>query len=280
MGDRQTAVVTGASRGIGKATAIALARSGFDVAITARTVTRLDETRVEGIDAPLPGSLEETAEEIHQVGGEAHSIRLDLLNRHQLVPAAEEALERLGHVDVLVNNAIWVGPGNNHRIHEIDYDEFDKRMFGNATAQVQFMTPILTSMATRGSGLVLNMSSAAAYAPPFALPGKGGWGLAYSMAKGAFHRIAPQISFEYRDRGIVALNVQPGFVATERLKMAGSGSSARVAELGIDPAIVGGAVAHVAGHPEQFDPTKTVQLPALALKLGLIDQLPSWDFGR
>ena len=80
---RRTALVTGASRGIGKATAIALATSGFDVAITARTVHEgegVDDSDDQG--RLVPGSLESTASEITSRGGKALSIEMDLLVDH------------------------------------------------------------------------------------------------------------------------------------------------------------------------------------------------------
>ncbi|HZP30686.1 MAG TPA: SDR family NAD(P)-dependent oxidoreductase, partial [Acidimicrobiia bacterium] len=92
-------MVTGASRGIGRAIALALAGEGYDVAITARTV--VEGTSSEG----LPGSLQATAAEIEALGREALQVRLDLLERDALVPAVEAVLDAWGHVDVLVNNA-------------------------------------------------------------------------------------------------------------------------------------------------------------------------------
>ena len=105
------AVVTGASRGIGKASAIALAKSGFDVAITARTVLRNDPSpEPSGISAEmLPGSLEETAEVIRSFGVKAFPMYMDLMDRGQLVPSAEAIIETLGHVDVLLSNAVYSG---------------------------------------------------------------------------------------------------------------------------------------------------------------------------
>ncbi len=101
----RTALVTGASRGIGRAIALALAGDGYDVAVTARTVT--EGTGQFG----LPGSLERTVAEIEALGRRALAVPLDLLDRDALVPAVDRVLDTFGHLDVLVNNAIYVSDG-------------------------------------------------------------------------------------------------------------------------------------------------------------------------
>lgn len=268
---RPTAIVTGASRGIGKACAIALAHAGFDLGITARTVRRTDVAYdPEGLASePLPGSLEETADEIAAAGGRAHPVALDLLDRDRLVPAAEELMAVLGPVDLLVNNAVAVGKGNHALFLDADIEGIEDRIFGNVIAQLRFTRPILTAMVARGRGVVLNMTSAAGYLKPFAAPADGGWSLAYSVSKGGFHRMAPQLTFEYGDKGIIALNVQPGMVATERVRLVG-GPVTRIANAGAEPSVIGEATAYVATHAAEFDPTATVQLQDLARTLGLL----------
>src|SRR5687767_8554218 len=120
-GTRRVAMVTGASRGIGRCAALELARRGFDVAITARTVREgegkgapssvLDESGL----VPIPGSLETTAAEIRQIGRDALVIPMDLLDRMSVGMALATVLERWGHVNVLVNNAIYQGPATMDR---------------------------------------------------------------------------------------------------------------------------------------------------------------------
>src|SRR5579863_4572800 len=135
----KTAIVTGATRGIGRATAIALARRGYDVAVTGRTrleggAATLPEASVLPEVAASPGSLESTVAAIEAEGRRAVPIVLDLLDRDGLVPAAEEAIAALGHVDVLLNNAIYVGPGSTDVFLDTPPDEVEKRIFGNVTA--------------------------------------------------------------------------------------------------------------------------------------------------
>ena len=110
--ERRTAVVTGASRGIGKASAIALAQKGFDVAITARTMSKEDQApEPSGLSAEmLPGSLEETAEIIRSFKVQAFPFYMDLMERDSLIPTAEAIIDKLGYVDVLLSNAVYSGP--------------------------------------------------------------------------------------------------------------------------------------------------------------------------
>lgn len=257
---RPVAVVTGASRGIGKASAIALAGRGFDLVITGRTVRPADAPfePTGRVSERLPGSLEETAQIIEAAGAAAHTVALDLSDPDRLVPAAEDALRAAGRVDVLLNNAIWTGPGNYTRFLDTDQADVDARIFGNLTAQIRFMRPIVRHMVERGSGIVMNMASGAGYAPPFAQPGEGGWGLAYAVSKAGFQRIAVQLAYEYADDGLLAFNLQPGFVATERVKMV-RGPVANVAG-GVEPEVVGAAVAHVATHADEFESGSMIQL--------------------
>ena len=268
---RPRAIVTGASRGIGKATAIALAGAGYDLAITARTVHRSDQATEPTGNAvePLPGSLEETAEAVEQAGGACNLIRLDLGDPDRLLPAAEEALHALGGADLLVNNAIWTGPGNYERFLDTAPQLTAQRIFGNITAQLMFSYPVVKTMVEAGGGLVLNMTSGAAYAEPFAQPGQGGWGLGYTVSKGGFHRMAIQLAFEYGADGLIALNVQPGFVATERVKMVG-GPVSNIAARGVEPAVIGAAIASVAADPRRFDNGSCIRLQDVARSIGLL----------
>ena len=176
----KTAIVTGATRGIGRASAIALARLGYDVVITGRTQQEGDAAkRPEAQALPelrtVTGSLASTAAAIEAEGRRAIPLVLDLLDRDALRPVAEEAIAALGHVDILVNNAIYVGPAGEKRFLETPADELEKRLFGNITAQLLFTQPVLAHMVERRSGVIANVTSGAGYNKPFAAIGQGGW---------------------------------------------------------------------------------------------------------
>ena len=126
MADEQrVALVTGASRGIGRCAAVALARRGFDVVITARTVREGDgrahasSVLVDSDPMPIAGSLESTAADIEALGRRCLMVPMDLMDRSSVEHVAVRALEELGRVDVLVNNAIYQGPGTMDRILDL-----------------------------------------------------------------------------------------------------------------------------------------------------------------
>src|SRR5882724_6033468 len=117
MATRKVAFITGASRGIGRGCARELARRGFDLVLTARTVTgreRLEHSSTvrKSLTDPLPGNLEQTAREVRALGAEALVVKLDLSVREDWPGAVNAALERFGRIDVLVNNGRYIGPGH------------------------------------------------------------------------------------------------------------------------------------------------------------------------
>ena len=280
MGDTPVAVVTGASRGIGKASALALAEAGFDVAITARTVHegegRSEPNSVRG-DEPVvtvPGSLESTAAEIERRGRRALSIPMDLLDLAAVEAVPGAVLDAWGRIDVLFNNAIYQGAGTMDRILDMRQGDLDNLMRGNFSHQIRLIQLVVPHMLERGEGRVINMVSGSARHDPPGPAGAGGWGIAYSASKAAFGRVAGGIEAEFREQGVRAFNVDPGNVATEKRKAlnpdddfeAGFGSAPAeatgsvVAWLSTDP----GALRFVG---------KWIYAPKLCADLGL---LPDW----
>jgi NAD(P)-dependent dehydrogenase (short-subunit alcohol dehydrogenase family) len=246
---RRIALVTGASRGIGKASAIALAAAGLDVAITARTVREgeaIDEsgsTRGETI----PGSLETTALQIEAAGGRALPIQADLLDRASLVSAAQRVLDEWGHVDVLVNNAVHTGPGSMERFLDLDIDIVAAKLEANVIAQLVLIKSILPGMLERGGGTIIDITSAVATSDPPAPTGEGGWGLGYAVTKGAFHRVAGILAVELGPQGIFVVNVEPGYVLTERMLLGQERLGLAGRFPGAPPSVPGAVVAWLAG---------------------------------
>ncbi|MBV8949518.1 MAG: SDR family oxidoreductase [Actinobacteria bacterium] len=215
---RQVAFVTGASRGIGRECALHLARAGFDVAITARTVHE-----GEGVDDSderarlVPGSLDTTAAEIESGGTRALAIRMDLLDRASLGASVQRTLDEWGHIDVLVNNAVHTGAGGMSHFLDTSVAALETKLEANVLSQVVLIKAVLPGMLERGDGTIVNITSAVAFTDPPAPAGQGGWGVAYAMSKGAFHRMAPILALELGPRGLRVFNVEPGFVLTERM---------------------------------------------------------------
>jgi NAD(P)-dependent dehydrogenase (short-subunit alcohol dehydrogenase family) len=276
---RKVALVTGASRGIGKAVAVYLARAGFDVAIGARTVAegemREHSSTVQASNTtPLPGSLDSTAALVRAEGREALSVYLDLLDRTTLGSAVTTVLERWGRIDVLVNNGRYIGPGHMDQLLDTPVDLLDKHLEANVMAPVILSKLVLPQMVERGDGFIVNMTSSSGQSDPPAPAGSGGWGLGYGMSKGALHRLAGIIAVELRDRGIVAYNLHPGFVTTERM-IADMGAFGFDASTGAPTDVIGAVTAWLVTDPAGRRYTgHWIEGQDLCRELGL---LPEWS---
>jgi NAD(P)-dependent dehydrogenase (short-subunit alcohol dehydrogenase family) len=219
---RKVAFVTGASRGIGKACAVHLARAGFDVAITARTLregeAREHSPTVKRSDtSPLPGSLDSTAKLIREAGREALPVAADLTEAATIGHAASTVVERWGGVDVVVHVARFIGPGHMDRFLDTPMEQLEKHLEGNVLATLRLNRLLVPSMIERGGGCIINFTSNAAYATPSKPAGDGGWGLCYGVSKAAMHRIAGILALELADKNVKVFNLDPGFTATERI---------------------------------------------------------------
>jgi NAD(P)-dependent dehydrogenase (short-subunit alcohol dehydrogenase family) len=241
------AFVTGASRGIGKAIAVHLARAQLDVALTARTVEdgeqREHSSTIRASDTtPLPGSLRSTAELVEAEGVRCLTVSADLTDRASVVAAARSVLAEWGPVDVLVNNGRYVGPGHMDWFMDTPLELLDLHLEANVMAPLALAREFVPSMLERGSGVIVNISSGAGTHDPSRPAGSGGWGLGYGMSKGALHRAAGILSLELGERGIRVYNVQPGFIATERIAQ-DMGRFSFDASTAAPPDVVGAVVA-------------------------------------
>lgn len=273
---RPTALVTGASRGIGKAASIALAVAGFDVALLARTAYAgqgRDDSDA-GEDRPVPGSLEETAFDVGARGAEPLPVVGNLMDRASLTAAVDRILREWGHLDVLVNNAVHTGSGSMVPFLELTIDQLATKLNANVVAQAVVTKAVLPSMLQAGSGTIIDVTSHVAVADPPAPPGLGGWGFAYAASKGAFHRMAGILAVELGDRGIRAYNLDPGFVDTERQLANANALGFEGRYRGAPPTVPGAVVAWLATAPEAASLNgQTVRAQKLALDLGLH---PDW----
>jgi NAD(P)-dependent dehydrogenase (short-subunit alcohol dehydrogenase family) len=277
MTERKKAFVTGASRGIGKAIAVALAGAGFDVAITARTIEPGEErehssTVARSDRSPLPGSLRETAARIEQAGTQALAVPADLLDRAALGAAATTVLDRWGAVDVVVHNARYIGAGHMDTFLAAPISAIENHMQGNFFAPLVLNKYFVPAMIDHGGGLIVDITSGAGFGDPFAPAGAGGWGISYGASKAALHRVAGILNTELAEHHVRVVNVEPGFIATERIAQ-------DMARFGFDPdgeppEVVGAVVAWLATHPDSdvFDGT-TVFAQDFCRERGL---LPGW----
>lgn len=216
------AFITGASRGIGRACAIELAAVGYDVAVTARTVAegerRNHSSTLQAVDeSALPGSLESTVAAVREQGTQALAVPADLLDRASLGAAVATVLERLGRIDVVVHNGRYIGPGHMDRFLDTPIELLERQVEANLFAPLVIDKLVLGHMVERGSGVIVDITSASGYGDPLRPAGEGGWGMGYGISKGAFHRVAGFLAVELAGTGVYCYNVQPGLIATERI---------------------------------------------------------------
>src|ERR1700720_4197112 len=162
--ERKVALVTGASRGIGKVCAQWLARAGYEVAILARTVHEGEErehssTLKRSDTSPLPGSLDSTAALVRATGRRCLALPADLLDHPSLVHAVATVLEEWGRVDVLVNNGRYIGPGHMDRFMDTPVDIIGKHLEANVLAPLHLIKLMVPSMQRHGGGRVINLTS-------------------------------------------------------------------------------------------------------------------------
>jgi NAD(P)-dependent dehydrogenase (short-subunit alcohol dehydrogenase family) len=177
------ALVTGASRGVGRAIALALADAGADVACAARAT---DATPLK-----LPGTIDATVREIERRGRRGLAIPTDLSRPEQVEAMVARAERHFGRIDVLVNNAAITFPGD----LELPLKRWDLVMEVNLRAPLLALRAVGPGMIARGSGTILNVSSAAARVPITGL-------LAYGVSKAALERLTTGAAEELRPHGI------------------------------------------------------------------------------
>jgi len=247
------AFVTGASRGIGRACAIALAGAGYDVAVSARTLVdgtaTLDDT-----DINVPGGLDTTVAAIEATGRSGFAVAMDLLDRPSVLAAADAVIDHFGRIDLLLNNGIYQGPASMTPLLELDDDAELQRLFeGNVHAQVALIRHLLPGFIAQGGATVMNMISATAYLDPPGPIGQGGWGMAYAMTKAAFARVAPILAVEHGGDGIIAYSIDPGHVATERMRLKAEQRGFDQHFTAAGPEVIGAAIAWLATDPDAPD---------------------------
>jgi NADP-dependent 3-hydroxy acid dehydrogenase YdfG len=184
-----TALITGASRGIGRATAIRLAQAGAKTVLAARTTE----------------ALRTVAEEIRAFGQEPLVVTTDVTNDQQLETLVAAAQAHYGHIDILVNNA---GGGSPRApIHKARIMDWDGTLRINLWATMQLTKLVLPFMLERRGGAIINICSQAG------LSGKAGEA-AYAAAKFGVRGFTQALFEEVREHGIKVSTIFPGYVDT------------------------------------------------------------------
>jgi short-subunit dehydrogenase len=182
------AIVTGASSGIGKATALAFAKSGIEVALVSRSVAK----------------LKAVAAEIEALGTQAKVYPLDLAILEQVKQQMTEICTHFGPIDILVNNA---GMGYTNSLNNTTLEDWQRVINLNLTSVFQCIQGVLPQMRDRRQGTIINVASIAAFN---AFPD---WG-AYGVSKAALVALSKALSVEERENGIRTVIISPGSVNT------------------------------------------------------------------
>jgi 3-oxoacyl-[acyl-carrier protein] reductase len=237
----RVALVTGGSRGLGRADALALARAGADVAIA--------DIQVEsdsGEDAASYGALaqaaraqgmvytESTAEEIRGMGRRALALKCDVTDREQVAATVAQVVAELGSVDILINNAGTLDHAAQFPDQSPDLWERDLRV--NLTGGFNCAQAVWPHMKERGWGRIVNMASVAGTL--------GGFGQAsYSTTKAGILGLTRTLAMEGGRHGITCNAIVPGVIGTEAFNMANPTMNER---------IVKRTVLKRAGEPEEI----------------------------
>ncbi len=188
----QVAVVTGASRGIGRAIAVEFARAGADVVVSARSS--------EKAPSKLPGTIEETAREVEAAGGRAIAVPTDFTDEAQVQAMAQRTLDEFGRVDILVNNAGISFPAP---FSKTPLKRWDLVMNVNLRGPVMCTQAFLPRMLEQGSaqtggrpaGRIINISS---YLAEMLMPGM----VSYSVSKIALEKLTQALAAELQPKKI------------------------------------------------------------------------------
>jgi NAD(P)-dependent dehydrogenase (short-subunit alcohol dehydrogenase family) len=179
----RVALVTGASRGVGAATALALAEAGCAVACAARATTEQPQR--------TPGTIDDVVRRIKDAGGQALAVPTNVADENQVVGMVRKTVEHLGRVDVLVNNAAITFIGD----LDIPLKRHDLIMEVNLRAPLVAIREVTPHMIRQGGGAVVNISSAAALHPH---PGL----MSYGISKIGLERLTVDAAAQLQQHGI------------------------------------------------------------------------------
>ncbi len=259
----KVALVTGASRGVGKGIALGLGEAGATVYITGRTVE-------EGKAAvALPGTIQQTAEEVTQLGGQGIAVRCDHTSDAETEAVFDRIRAEQGRLDILVNN-VWGGYEHfNDGTAFWEEKEFwtqpiarwDK-MF-DAGVRAHYVCSVLAAplMVAQGAGLIVNISFFAA--------AKDDQGVMYGVAKSADNRMAATMAHDLRPYNVAAVSLYPGLVRTESVLKAADFFDLSNSE---SPQFLGRVVAGLAIDPNIMEKSGQVLVAAeVAIAYGIRD---------
>ena len=250
----QIAVVTGASRGVGKGIALGLGEAGATVYVTGRSVSR----------GELPGTIGETAEEVTALGGVGIAAACDHADDDAVAALFDRVRKEQGRIDILVNNAFAVPSGLLVApFWDLPIAQWDVMHRVGLRSHYVAAWHAAPTMVDQKRGLVVNVSSFGAKIQAV--------NVAYGVGKAGVDRMTRDMGRELKAHGVTVISLWPGIVKTERLL-------ADPDRLGFDmtngesPTLSGRAVAAVAADPKRLEKTSQALVVAeLAREYGFTD---------
>jgi len=199
----RTALVTGSSRGIGRAIAQRLAAEGATVAVTARAYAPSKSIR-SGVATAIPGTIDETIELIEAAGGSAFGLAADLENVDARDGLIDAVLDRTGRIDILVNNA---GFADYSVVEDMSLDTFERTVEHYLRTPFVLTKAVVPHMRKQGGGWIVNIGSVTGVAPvrPYREYNKTSGDVIYASMKAALHRFTQGVAAELLD-GNIAVN--------------------------------------------------------------------------
>jgi NAD(P)-dependent dehydrogenase (short-subunit alcohol dehydrogenase family) len=187
----KSVLITGGSRGLGRALGIALAREGARVVLVAR-----------GMD-----ELAKTVEEIRLAGGEAYGIAADLGDKNSIYAIAGEAAALVGPIDILIQNASTLGALPLQLLLDIDCEDLEETLQVNLIGPFRLAKGFVGSMVLRQTGMMISITSDAG------VEAYSGWG-AYGVSKAALDHLTRVFAAELQDTGVTFFSIDPGEMDT------------------------------------------------------------------
>ena len=200
-------MVTGSSRGIGRAIAQRLAAEGATVAVTARAYQPSQSTRA-GAPSAIPGTIDETIALIEEAGGSAFGLAADLEDAAARDGLIDAVLDRTGRIDILVNNA---GFADYAMIDDMSMETFDRTVEHYLRTPFVLTKAAVPHMRKQGGGWIVNIGSVTGVAPirPYREYNKTAGDVIYASCKAALHRFTQGVAAELVDDNIAVNCVGP-----------------------------------------------------------------------
>ncbi len=199
----KVAIVTGASRGIGRNIAVGLAKQGADVVLAARS---------EAQSTSNPGTILETAAEIQAAGRRALPVKADLSKVEDMQAVVDSARKTFGCIDILVNNAADTSDRLFDSFSTVTLDSWEKQMGLNVRTPLWLSRLAVPTMKEHGGGVIINLTSQEGRMGESKMGAKG---MVYGVSKAALDRLTLSMAVDLEPANIAVIALDPGFTPKE-----------------------------------------------------------------